>query len=55
MMQSNERTPLIETVTVTPPRQRYEYDSIRRFFTIAALLCLVIAAFIFLLLLPLLE
>ncbi|KAF7899457.1 hypothetical protein EAF00_003793 [Botryotinia globosa] len=57
-MESNEpgeRTPLIATITVGPPRQRYEHDAVRRFFTIAAILCLVVAAFIFLLLFPLLE
>jgi N-acetylated-alpha-linked acidic dipeptidase len=34
-MESNERTPLIATVLVAPPRQRYRYSCIRRFFTIA--------------------
>lgn len=55
MTESNERTPLIATITVGPPRQRYEHDAIRRFFTIAAISCLIVAAFIFLLLLPLLK
>ncbi|KAG4030312.1 hypothetical protein MFRU_012g00540 [Monilinia fructicola] len=54
-MESNERTPLIATVSVGPPRQRYQHDTIRRFFTIAAVCCLIAALFIFLLVLPLLE
>ncbi|ESZ93707.1 hypothetical protein SBOR_5892 [Sclerotinia borealis F-4128] len=36
-MESNENTPLIATVSVRPPRQRYQNDTIRRFFTIAAI------------------
>ncbi|KAK8908371.1 hypothetical protein QC760_002748 [Botrytis cinerea] len=48
-MESNERTPLIATVIVGPPRQRYQHNTIRRFFTIAATCCLIVAVVIFLL------
>src|SRR5277367_2547442 len=34
-MASNERTPLITTVRVAPPRQRYQHSTIRRFFSVA--------------------
>lgn len=34
-MASNERTPLITTVRVAPPRQRYRHSTIRRFFSVA--------------------
>ncbi|KAI9742885.1 MAG: hypothetical protein M1818_003614 [Claussenomyces sp. TS43310] len=34
-MSSNERTPLIATVQVAPPRQRYSHDVLRRFCTVA--------------------
>jgi N-acetylated-alpha-linked acidic dipeptidase len=34
-MESNERTPLIATVLVAPPRQRYRHGFIRRLFTVA--------------------
>lgn len=41
-MESNERTPLIRTVIVAPPRQRYRHHIVRRFCT-AILLCALIA------------
>lgn len=34
-MASNERTPLIATVRVAPPRQRYQHGTVRRFFSVA--------------------
>jgi N-acetylated-alpha-linked acidic dipeptidase len=34
-MASNERTPLIATVRVAPPRQRYQHNTLRRFFSVA--------------------
>jgi N-acetylated-alpha-linked acidic dipeptidase len=34
-MASNERTPLIATVRVAPPRQRYQHSTIRRFCSVA--------------------
>jgi N-acetylated-alpha-linked acidic dipeptidase len=34
-MESNEQTPLIATVRVRPPRQRYSHNVVRRFCTIA--------------------
>ena len=34
-MANSERTPLIATVRVAPPRQRYQHSIIRRFFTVA--------------------
>ena len=34
-MESNERSPLIATVRVAPPRQRYRHNVVRRFFTVA--------------------
>ncbi|KAF7958346.1 hypothetical protein EAE96_001895 [Botrytis aclada] len=48
-MESNERTPLIATVIVGQPRQRYQHNTIRRFFTIAATCCLIVAVVLFLL------
>lgn len=48
-MESNEHTPLITTVIVGQPRQRYQYNTIRRFFTIAATCFLIVAVFLFLL------
>lgn len=48
-MESNERTPLIATVQVAAPRQRYPHSTVRRFCTIA-LGSTLIAAVIFLLL-----
>src|SRR3954464_15722996 len=35
-MDNNERTPLIATIHIAPPRQRYQHSTIRRFFTIAS-------------------
>ena len=34
-MASHERTPLIATVLVAPPRHRYQHSTIRRFFSVA--------------------
>lgn len=34
-MASNERTPLIATVQVAPPHQRYQHSTVRRFFSVA--------------------
>ena len=48
-MESNERTPLITTVRVAPPRQRYRHSTIRRFCTIALCSTLVAATVLFLL------
>ncbi|KAF5872082.1 putative pa domain-containing protein [Botrytis fragariae] len=48
-MENNERTPLIATVIVGQPRQRYQHNTIRRFFTIAATCCLIVAVVLFLL------
>lgn len=47
-MESNERTPLIATVHVGPPRQRYPHSTIRRFCTIALFSSLVAATVLFL-------
>jgi N-acetylated-alpha-linked acidic dipeptidase len=47
-MESNERTPLIATVRVAPPRQRYRHGTIRRFCTIALCSCLLAAIILFL-------
>ncbi|KAH7156219.1 hypothetical protein EDB81DRAFT_716315 [Dactylonectria macrodidyma] len=46
---ANERTPLIQTVRVRPPRRRYPHQTCRRFFTIAssAILIYAFASFIF--------
>lgn len=49
-MESNERTPLIATVRVAPPRQRYHHSTVRRFCTIA--LCSTLVAVTILFLLP---
>ncbi|KAF7903028.1 hypothetical protein EAF00_002930 [Botryotinia globosa] len=48
-MENNERTPLIATVIVGQPRQRYQHNTIRRFFTIAATCGLIVAVVLFLL------
>ncbi|TGO53649.1 hypothetical protein BOTNAR_0290g00110 [Botryotinia narcissicola] len=48
-MENNERTPLIATVIFVQPRQRYQHNTIRRFFTIAATCCLIVAVVLFLL------
>lgn len=47
-MESNERTPLIATVRVAPPRQRYQHSTIRRFCTIALCSSLIAATILFL-------
>lgn len=46
---ANERTPLIQTVQVGPPRRRYPHQTWRRFFTIASSVVLIcgFASFIF--------
>ncbi|KAG9229623.1 hypothetical protein BJ875DRAFT_488747 [Amylocarpus encephaloides] len=49
-MEGNERTPLITTIRVGPPRQRYSHSTIRRFCTIA--LCSSLIALVVLFLLP---
>lgn len=54
-MESNERSPLIATVRVAPPRQRYRHNVVRRFFTIAfapAILAVVLLVFLPAALLP---
>ncbi|PQE31437.1 PA domain-containing protein [Rutstroemia sp. NJR-2017a WRK4] len=48
-MANNERTPLIATITVAPPRQRYQHHTVRRFCTLALSCCLLTATFFFLL------
>ena len=48
-MESNERTPLIATVHISPPRQRYSHSVVRRFCTIALASCLIAAVVLFLL------
>lgn len=48
-MQNNEQTPLIATVHVAPPRQRYRHSTIRRFCTIALFSTLIAASIFFLL------
>jgi N-acetylated-alpha-linked acidic dipeptidase len=47
-MESNERTPLIATVHVAPPRQRYQHSTVRRFCTIALCASLIAATILFL-------
>ncbi|KAG0651930.1 putative glutamate carboxypeptidase [Hyphodiscus hymeniophilus] len=47
-MESNERTPLIATVHVAPPRQRYQHSTVRRFCTIALCSTLLMATVFFL-------
>ncbi|KAM5358937.1 hypothetical protein ACJZ2D_014859 [Fusarium nematophilum] len=39
---ANERTPLIQTVYVGPPRRRYPHQTCRRFFTIASTVILIL-------------
>jgi N-acetylated-alpha-linked acidic dipeptidase len=54
-MASNERTPLIATVQVRPPRQRYRHSTVRRFFSVAfgsTVLFIIFFAFIPSLLVP---
>ena len=48
MPHSNERTPLIQTVIITPPRQRYSHSFIRRFCTCSLFIVLVVVIVIFL-------
>jgi len=48
-MESNERTPLIATVLVDPPRRRYQHNVVRRFCTLCLFSALVIVTTIFLL------
>ncbi|RDL33326.1 uncharacterized protein BP5553_08765 [Venustampulla echinocandica] len=48
-MSNNERTPLIATVRVAPPRHRYPHNVVRRFCTIALASSLVALVVIFLL------
>ncbi len=48
-MESNERTPLIATVHVAPPRERYTHTIVRRFCTIALGSSLVALVVVFLL------
>lgn len=43
----NERTPLIATVHVAPPRQRYQHGTLRRFCTIALFSTLIAAGILF--------
>lgn len=45
----NERTPLIATVHIAPPRQRYQHSTLRRFCTIALFSTLIAATVLFLL------
>jgi N-acetylated-alpha-linked acidic dipeptidase len=47
-MESNERTPLIATVQVAPPRHRYSHNVVRRFCTIALGSSLIFLVVIFL-------
>jgi N-acetylated-alpha-linked acidic dipeptidase len=47
-MESNERTPLIATVQVAPPRHRYSHNVVRRFCTIALVSSLIFLVVIFL-------
>lgn len=47
-MESNERTPLIATVRVAPPRQRYHHSTVRRFCTIALCSTLIAVTILFL-------
>ena len=48
-MVSNERTPLLQTVIVNPPRPRYTHSTIRRFCTIALATTLIVIVILFLL------
>lgn len=47
-LMANEHTPLLQTVQVAPPRQRYAHSSIRRGFTILLTLSLVVVGTLFL-------
>lgn len=44
---ANERTPLIQTVQVAPPRERYPHSTLRRFFTLALSSTLVVVVICF--------
>ena len=46
---ADERTPLIQTVIIAPPRQRYSHSTIRRFCTISLITTLTVIAILFLL------
>ena len=46
---TDERTPLIQTVIIAPPRQRYSHSTIRRFCTISLITTLIVIAILFLL------
>jgi N-acetylated-alpha-linked acidic dipeptidase len=48
-MDNNERTPLITTIHIAPPRQRYRNRTVRRFCTIAFCSTLIAGTFFFLL------
>src|SRR4051794_26491994 len=54
-MASNERTPLITTIRVAPPRQRYSHGIVRRFCTIALSASLIALVVLFLLPVSLLD
>ena len=47
-MAPSEQTPLIQTVVITPPRQRYSHNYIRRFCTAALAFTLIIVIILFL-------
>ncbi|KAL9101870.1 MAG: hypothetical protein Q9163_002915 [Psora crenata] len=47
-MPSNEQTPLLQTVVISPPRQRYSHKYIRRFSTIALSFILIAVIILFL-------
>lgn len=47
-MASNERTPLLQTVIVFPPRPRYTHSKVRRFCTIVLATTLIVVAILFL-------
>ncbi|KAI9790757.1 MAG: hypothetical protein M1835_000785 [Candelina submexicana] len=49
-MANDEQAPLLQTVRIAPPRQRYPHTTLRRFCTIALSTCLIIAVVLFLLL-----
>lgn len=54
-MESNEQTPLISTVRVAPPQQRYSHSTVRRFCTLALSSTLIAGSIIFLLTVALLP
>lgn len=47
-MSPSEQTPLLQTVIITPPRQRYSHSSIRRFCTLALSVTLIVVLVLFL-------